>query len=179
MSQRKQQILFFLMPSDEIEIATEVVKRIPEVKLVDEWRWEDPAQPPVRESPADSGGAIGLWHSGIAPTLTGTRRSNGTVDGPLLGPVVQWLRCRQSDGRLNSGRWAAAYDPTDKQTAAYVRTLWQIMTDATRNDLRRVSGDLTVGSTEERRFRVGRAAYQSALDSAVTLVANQLILAPE
>lgn len=179
MSQRKQQILFFLLPADEAEIAAEIVRRIPEVRLVDDWRWDDPARPPVRESVAECDGAIGLWHSGIAPTLTGARRSNGTVDGPIVGPAVQWLRCRRTKEKLIAGRWAASYDLADKPTAAYVRELWRIMRGATRNDLQRISGDQTSGSVEERRFQVGNAAYQSALDSNIVLVANQLVLAPE
>jgi hypothetical protein len=179
MSQRKRQVLLFLLPDDEATIALEVKRALPEVRLVDEWRWEDRMRPPVREYPAECDGEIGLWNSRIEPDLIGVPRANGKIDGPVIGPVVQWTRCRITDGRLNAGRWAAVYDSEDKETAAYVRKLWKIVDSATRTDLRRISGDLSAGSTTERRFRVGSAAYRSALDGKLSLVANQLILAPE
>ncbi|MGW0433767.1 hypothetical protein ACWDV4_14665 [Micromonospora sp. NPDC003197] len=179
MSQRRQQISFFLTQEDEVNLTDEIRKQLPEVRLVDEWRWVDPTWPPVRESPADCGGAIGIWNTVIAPELTGVVRANGKVDGPNVGPVVQWLRCRLVDGRLNAGRWAAAYDSADKENAAYVRKLWRMLNSKTRNDLRRVSGDLSMGAIEERRFRVGNVAYRGALNGKFALVVDQLILAPE
>ncbi|HZN75264.1 MAG TPA: hypothetical protein VFC00_26835, partial [Micromonosporaceae bacterium] len=69
MSQRKQQISFFLLPDDETNIAAEIRRVLPEVRLVDEWRWDDVSQPPVRDQPSDCGGAIGLWNSSIEPQL--------------------------------------------------------------------------------------------------------------
>jgi hypothetical protein len=176
---RKRQILLFLAPDDEARLAADVKSAVPEVRLVDEWRWEDVTHPPVRQSPEECLGEIGLWNSKVEPELVGIARSNGKIDGPISGSVIQWVRCRLDDGRLSAGRWAATYDSNDKEIGAYVHKMWKMVMSATRDDLKRISGNPSQGPASERRFRVGEAAYSAAANGEITLVADQLVLAPE
>ncbi|MEU5720502.1 hypothetical protein ABZ783_01560 [Micromonospora sp. NPDC047738] len=178
-NRRKKHTRFFLTPEDEVTIAARVAERFPAVRLVDDWRWEDVESPPVRRSPLDCGPMIGIWNSELADTLTGVRRQNGKIDAPDISAKILWYRCDRVGDALEAGHWAVVYDPSDKAVAEFVRALWRVLEGATTNKLMRVSGDLRGEDGSERRFRAGEAAYRMAAHGEISLVANQLVLAPE
>lgn len=103
--EKRQQISFFLTVDDEVRIAAEVGRTLPGVELVDECHWKEVGRPPVRKSPVECGGVLGLWNSRILPELVGVARPNGRIDGPMSGAVVQWLRCYVHEGKLEFGHW--------------------------------------------------------------------------
>lgn len=173
-----KQIPIFLTEDDEAAIAALVVERLPGVRFLDQWHWERPDSPPVRSSPLEAGLIVGIWASDITSSITGTLRADGvTVDGPREDAIVQWIRCKRDGDLLKAGRWAARYDPSDKRVAAYVRTLWRLMTGFTVNTLTRISGDDGRDRTETR-FRAGPDAYRLAAAGEIVLAADALRLAP-
>jgi hypothetical protein len=174
-----RQILFFLTQEDELAVAEKVVERLPAVKFIDEWHWEEVDSPPVRDSLLQCDRMVGIWPSHIVHSIHGVARQNGTIDGPDLGVIVQWRRCWQVGNDLKAGRWAIRSDPSDKAVAGFLRTLWAVMEESTGNRLIRTSGDLTTGDRVERRFRVGKEASSRASRGEITLVADRLTLAPE
>ncbi len=176
---RKTQISFFMTSRDELAIAEAVARALPQVRLLDDWAWESVNLPPVRPSPLDCGRAIGIWHSGVRPEIEGVARGNGVIDGPASGAIVQWLRCRLVEGVLKHGRWAATFDPTDEENAAFVRTLWNVLRAETTNRLRRISDLDGQEVSEERRFRIGADALDGARRGLFLLKADALVLAPE
>ena len=175
---RTRQILFFLTREDEQAVAAKVVDRLPAVRFIDEWHWEDVDSPPVRASLLECDRMVEMWPSDIVPSIRGVARQNGTIDGPDLDAIVQWRRCWQVGNELKAGRWAIKSDPTDKAIARFLRTLWAVMEESTDNRLVRTSGDLTTDRTE-RRFRIGEEACARASRGEITLVADRLTLAPE
>jgi len=178
-SRQVKQIWFFLTEDDEAAIADTLLERLPSVKFIDEWRWEQVDVPPVRPSPLDCDRMIGLWATDIVAAVAGVARENGTVDGPDIGAIVQWQRCQRLGNALRYGRWAAAYESSDKPVAAFVRALWRVMDDCTTNKLVRTSGDLANPNRSERRFRIGEKARDLASRGEILLKADQLTLVPE
>jgi hypothetical protein len=108
----------------------------PRVCFIDQSAWESIEVPPVRTSIQDCGGNAAIWNPEVAPTVRGAERPNGRVDGPQVGPVIQWLRSQCRDGRLQAGSWAASVDPVlDPRMEAFARDAWKILQRLTSNKL--------------------------------------------
>ncbi|MBR7839506.1 hypothetical protein KDL01_39995 [Actinospica durhamensis] len=178
MTTRQAQLL--LLPEDEVAIAAAILARYPDVRFIDHVAWDSPSTPPVRESVVACHFGASIWSPRIYPELPVDIRSNGTIMGPQIGPVVQWLRSREvSPGVLASGRWAASF--TDSSAAAmveFVGDIWKILFRETFNSLQWAGATLGRHSLE-RRFRVGKLAYKDAEEGVLMLKGGQMILRPE
>ncbi|MGI5236691.1 hypothetical protein [Dactylosporangium sp. CA-139066] len=117
-----------------------------------------------------------LEHTVIHPTIGCSRRETGVVDGPAVGPVIQWLRCRLDDsGVLHAGRWAASFN-TDM--TRFVADMWRIVVKKTTNALVRagsIDGPVCRNAAE-RRFHVGQHAMALATSGVITLASNRMRL---
>jgi hypothetical protein len=171
-----------LLPSDEISIENALRKVYPRVCYVDQAAWQRVDDPPIRLSIQDCGPNAAIWNQEVTREIRGTMRSNGRIDGPQVGPVIQWLRSERRDGRLEAGSWAASVDPkSNPAMEAFAKGAWKILRRLTSDRL--VSGGsfshAAVRGGPVRIFRVGPAALRSALDGELELASNQARLLPE
>lgn len=171
-----------LLPSDEMLIEDALRKAHPRVCFIDQSAWEAVEVPPVRLSILDCSDNATIWNPEVAPEVRGFKRPNGRVDGPQVGPVIQWLRSRLRDGRLQAGSWAASVDPErDPQMEAFAKNAWRILQRLTSNRL--VSGGsfarAVVIGPPVRAFRVGPAALSAARNGEFELASIQARLLPE
>lgn len=171
-----------LLPSDESLIEDALRKLYPRVCFIDQRGWESVDIPPVRVSIQDCGADAAIWNPAVAPDVRGLARANGVIDGPQVGPVIQWLRSHTADGRLEAGSWAASVDPDQNPAmAAYVRDAWNVLRKLTTNKL---VGGGWVGRTVAagppvRTFRAGPAALRAAKNGELELASNEARLLPE
>jgi hypothetical protein len=171
-----------LLPSDETLIEDALRKTYPRVCFIDQSAWERVEIPPVRGSIQDCGENAAIWNPDVAPEIWGTARQNGRVDGPQVGPVIQWLRSRCRNGRLEAGSWAVSVDPRrNPEMEAFAKDAWKILQGLTSNKL--VSGGsfsraVMIGRPV-RSFRVGPAALSAAQGGKLELASNQARLLPE
>lgn len=177
---RRTEVL--LLPSDETLIEDAVRKTYPNVFFIDQGAWESVEVPPVCMSIQDCGGNAAIWNPGVAPEIRGIARPNGRVDGPQVGPVIQWLRSECREGRLQAGSWAASVDPErNPDMEAFAKDVWNILQRLTSNKL--VSGGsfgrAVVIGPPVRSFRVGPAALNAAREGELELASNQARLLPE
>jgi hypothetical protein len=171
-----------LLPSDEALIEDALRETYPQVCFIDQNAWENVEVPPVRRSIRDCGWNAAIWNPGVAPVVRGTERPNGVVDGPQVGPVIQWLRNRRRDERLEAGSWAASVDSgRDPEMEDFAKGAWRILQKHTSNRL--VSGGsfsrATAIGPPVRSFRVGPAAMSAAREGNLELASNQARLLPE
>jgi hypothetical protein len=175
-----RQIEVLLLPADEERLAGAIQESYPGTVFVDERRWESADVPPAYRSVRDCGTDVAIWNPALAPVLPTSRRANGIIDGPQVGPVVQWIRSHlDRHGRLQSGRWAAS--TSDPDMIAFAKAIWKLLNAQTTNKLR-VAGAVEfppVLGRSERIFRVGREALEAARSGDLELATNRLRLVPE
>jgi hypothetical protein len=171
---RTKQIQLLLTPADEQRIADRIRAEFPEVAFVEQRGWVDPDVPPVRASIVECSSTAAIWDRSIFPVLTGARYPNGTVDGPSIGPVVQWLRSlERTPGVLSPGRWAASFsDRTPPAMRTFVNRLWRIAGQETSNDMRWAEQDDTPVKT----YHVGHDALRACRQGTLTLVGTPLLV---
>jgi hypothetical protein len=183
MAMTAKQVFILLTRQDEAELQEHIAKRIPEVKFLDFDAWEVAVQPPIRDSVLECGPEVSIWNPLIVPSLPTGQRSDGRIVGPLIGPVIQWHRSRESQTReLQSGRFAASYDGSSStQMTSFINSVWEVLLSLTDDRLIRVSmydGRLrSLGA--ERRFRLGSNARQMASASSLVLLSGKMRLMPE
>jgi hypothetical protein len=172
----------FLLPGDESLIEDALRKLHPRLCFIDQRAWESVDTPPVRASIQDCGSVAAIWNPAVAPELRGHARANGVIDGPQVGPVIQWLRNRTGDGRLEAGSWAASVDPEQNPAMeAFAKDAWKVLRKLTSNKLVGggwVSRAVAVGPPV-RAFRAGPAALSAARNGELELASNQARLLPE
>jgi hypothetical protein len=177
-----KQVLVFLTVDDEVAVSRGIAEIVPDVKFLDFSAWSAVDEPPVRDSVLDCGSIVSIWNPCIVPNLPATVRSDGKVMGPQIGPVLQWVRCKQSPlGELRSGRLAASYDRESLQMAAFVQQVWKVLLRKTENKLQRVqqSADGLTAIGPERRLRIGPNAESLASTGALKLLSGALRVVPE
>jgi hypothetical protein len=170
-----------LLPSDEALIEDSLRRLHPRVCFLDQDAWESVDAPPVRMSIDECGDVAAIWNPETASEVRGIERANGRIDGPQVGPVIQWLRSRLRNSRLEAGSWAASVDPErHPDMAAFARDAWKILQKVTSNKL--VSGGsfsrAVVIGPPVRSFRVGPAALSAARAGEIELASNQARLLP-
>jgi hypothetical protein len=178
-----KQALLLLTTADEVEFTQAIAAQVPEVKFLDFEGWRVADEPPVCESILDCGLAASIWNPLIVPSLLTSSRSDGKLIGPQIGPVIQWLRCRESDSRvLQSGRLAASCgESSPQQLASFIEQVWKVLSRMTDNRLQRIqerAGEVTALGAE-RRFRVGPNASALASTGSLVLLSGKMRLAPE
>jgi hypothetical protein len=177
MTTKQAQLL--LLPEDEVAVAAAILARYPDVKFIDHVAWGSPSMPPVRELVIACHGGASIWSPRIYPNLPVDVRSNGTIMGPQIGPVVQWLRSKEEPpGALSPGRWAASYsDSSELAMVKFIGDIWRILFRETPNSLELVN--VASGQcSPERRYRVGKHAYELAEEGALVLMGGRMALRP-
>ncbi|MFI5932015.1 hypothetical protein [Actinoplanes sp. NPDC051494] len=171
---RTRQIQLLLTPVDEQRIADRIRAEFPEAVFLDQRGWSEPAEPPVRASIVDCSSTAAIWDRSVWPELTGVRHPNGTVDGPTIGPVVQWLRSlERTPGRLSTGRWAASFsDRTPPAMRTFVNRIWRIAGQETSNDMRWTGDD----DTPVRAYHVGHDALRACRAGTLTLIGDPTLI---
>src|SRR5690242_10138444 len=170
-----------LLPDDEKRIEIAVKRIYPNVRFIDQLQWLDPAVPPARDSILECSEVAVIWNPDIVRELRGSKRVNGRIDGPQVGPVIQWLRSRLAQGRLEAGSWAASNDPkVEAEMVAFVKEVWKVMHRETSNKLTSGGsfGRKIVAGPPVRTFRVGPAALQAAARGDFELASNMSRLLP-
>jgi hypothetical protein len=170
-----------LLPDDEALIEDTLKKEFPQVCFIDQRAWVSVDAPPVRTSIQNCSDIAAIWNPAVAPEVRGMKRSNGSVHGPQVGPVLQWLRSQRGEGQLQAGSWAASVDPVlEPEMEAFARAAWRTLRRLTSNDL--ISGGwltrAVVTGPPVRRFRVGAAALSAARNGELELGSNQARLLP-
>ena len=135
----KRQVQLFMTPTDEESFLSALRSHIAEVEVVDGQRWPKP-DAPIRKRMADCvSNDVYLWNRSAVARLPSVPRPGGGFQGPTSGVVIQWIRCRRTEGPLLSGRLAVA--ASDQPVIAFVDDVWQIMLSFTQSDLLTLSGD--------------------------------------
>jgi hypothetical protein len=171
---RTKQMQLLLTPADEQRIAERIRADFPEVVFLDQRGWVDPGEPPVRGSIVECSSTAAIWDRSIWPTLAGARYPNGTVDGPSIGPVVQWLRSlERTPGVLSPGRWAASFSgKTPPAMRTFVNKIWKIAGQETSNDMKWADQD----DTPVRTYHVGHDALRACREGSLTLVGTPILV---
>ncbi|NUP46600.1 MAG: hypothetical protein HOW97_04710, partial [Catenulispora sp.] len=177
-----KQIQLLLTPNDEEDLLAAVRRRFPEIRVLQGNGWTADGAPPVRAGVAECGQVALLWDPEINPDLPVAVSTTGRVDGPQIGPVVQWIRSRGFEtGSLDAGRWAASVDP-DKAPRMHtaVSGLWRIAKQVLTNDLilARSHGPDPAQWKAERGFWAGPEAVSLARAGKLTLRSGMLMLMP-
>jgi len=178
-----KRIEVLLLPVDEKRIEQAILDQFPGVKLLDNGEWSSVSEPPVRSSITKCGKFAAIWNPKVMPALTPTVRANGVIDGPQVGPVVQWIRCQaRTPNILDAGRWAASNDTDhEPEMVGFVQAVWKILMRQTTNKLVR-AGSLDFPPQRnviERGFRVGPEALRRAQSGELVLASNSMRLLPE
>jgi hypothetical protein len=180
--ERTKSVELLLTVEDELEVERALLDAYPSVVFVDQLAWVDPNSPPARSSIAECSDDVTIWNTAIHPTIAGSRRDNGVVDGPEVGPVIQWLRCwLDSSGVLQAGRWAASFNTDNTDMTRFVAEIWRIVLKKTTNKLVRagaIDGPV-YRNVAERHFHVGQHAMALATSGVITLASNRMRLLPE
>jgi hypothetical protein len=183
MSSTGRQIQLLLLPEDEDQILQAIHAKYPEVKLLAYTAWADEETPPIRETVGDCGTIASIWNPKLHPRLSVSVGSNGSITGPGVGPVIQWVRSLEKNpGILESGRWAAGYDKErDPEMASFVSSLWRMLNRFTTNRMVRTKGPGLEGVAvaPEHRLRVGEKAAERALEGSLTLRSGAMYLRPD
>lgn len=174
--QRVVEIL--LSGQDEEELLRTARARFPSVRVLDSVPWASPENPPIRGSLRECSGLVTVWNPELHPVLPSRARSNGTIHGPQIGPVIQWIRSVESPpGVLQAGRWAASVNNSDKPMIAFIKDIWKVLLSETSNALARRS----IGSDElipDDDFLIGRDALSRAQFGELQLKSGFLQLYP-
>jgi hypothetical protein len=168
----------FLLPSDEEEILAEIRNALPGAALIDH-EWQSASSPPLRDRVADCAAFVGLWNRAAHPWISGSARSNGRVETPQSDYIVEWQRSiERLPGILTRGRWITTLTVSDApEMTEFVRVAWRILFRMTTDRLRCLSCSDPL--TPERRFRVGKDAFQVSKTGKLALAADAMRLAPE
>lgn len=146
---------------------------------------------PVAPSISSCGRRVSIWPSSIYPVLPTTRRGDGKLLGPLVGPVVSWQRSwedrayrRPGDEApvLQYGRWDASFGVSESQEMIrFVDGIWRILKKNASNKLVRVPPRRASENpwVPERRIWVGLKAMDRAIRGELILNADALRLIPE
>jgi hypothetical protein len=188
---RTQTVSLLLVPEDEEAISRVVQDKYPGVKFLDYGGWVDPDVPPVAASISSCGRRVSIWPSSIYPVLPTTRRGDGKLLGPLVGPVVSWQRSWEDPAFrkpgdeapvLQYGRWDASFGASEQQEMTqFVDGIWRILKKATSNKLLRVPPRRQDENpwVPERQIWVGSRAMDMAIRGELILNADALRLIPE
>ncbi|AGZ39031.1 hypothetical protein [Actinoplanes friuliensis] len=171
---RTKQVQLLLTPVDEQRIADRIRADFPDAVFLDQRGWVDPDVPPVRDSILECSSTAAIWDRSIFPALSGVRYPNGSIDGPTIGPVVQWLRSlERTPGVLSPGRWAASFsDTTPPAMRSFVNKLWKIAGQETSNEMVWQGKEDTLVKT----FHVGHDAIRASREGTLALVGDPLLL---
>jgi hypothetical protein len=121
----KKRLQVFFSPADEAALSRELVAAFPHLAFVDDNIWESP-DPPVRVSISQCrANFVFLWNRAVVPVLPSRSRADGRVDGPTVGPVVQFVRSRVTGDLLLSGSLAAS--SSDPEMLGFVADLWRVL----------------------------------------------------
>lgn len=132
-------VLTFLNHEDEERIWSELVRLIPDVRVIDGSRWPDET-PPLAPGPSQCANMIVyLWSPSIIADLPSRKRGDA-YDGPTAGYVVEWSRSIESDDELRSGRIAAGYAEADEAMADFSSTVRSIFLRMTFDNLQTLEG---------------------------------------
>lgn len=130
----KKRIETFLTEPDEASLSRRLGEMFPSLVVVDGSVW-DTASPPIKPTIPDCESSIVmLWNREMEPTLPFRLRPDGRYDGPIVGPVVQLVRCRLEEGVLRSGSIAASSDVP--LILDFINSLWRILRQCGTTSLR-------------------------------------------
>ena len=171
-----------LLPEEELSIELAIRESFPEVLFIDQRQWTDEAVPPSRHSILDCGHLAAIWNPALAPNLRGLARRNGTIDGPDVGPAIQWIRSVQKPGIVEAGSLAMNNDPeTEPDLVAFAKKCLSILRSKTTNDI--IAGgwidEEPVPGPRVRTIRVGKVAFAAAVRGELELVHGRLRLIPQ
>jgi len=176
-----RRISLLMLPEDEEDLVAAVRARFPEMVLIPSYFWPT-HQPPVTTRLADCEQMAFLWDPTICPTLPTHVRANGAIAGPMVGPVIQWLRCKR--GRFNElqvGSLGASADRIrDPQMTRRIAAVWRIVKKHTSNNLR-LAGPIEEPPTPDQAIRdtwIGAHALAAARAGDLALADIRVRLLP-
>lgn len=105
----KTQYQIFFDHFDEIEFSSLLKKKFPEIIFLDDNVWK--SQPITRETIAACLTPRCYIFNQPLELLPTILRRDGQVEGPIVGPVIQFLRCKIDGTTIFSGSVAASFDP--------------------------------------------------------------------
>ena len=103
----KRRLMYFFSMRDEEEVSAFLCKEFPRLKFIDGQRWPTVVPPTVEGIHRCASGIAYLWPSDLAPELPSVRRSSSEYQGASSGPVIQFIRCRQREGKLEMSQLSA------------------------------------------------------------------------
>jgi len=177
-------IQLLLLPSDEQLIAERIVLAYPSVVFIDDIFWEAPDKPPVRSRISECARwHVQIWNRELFPELpTGTRDEGRIIEGPTVGPVIQWVRSQLKDGLLTTG-WlgVSGFKEERQEITRFFNTVLRTARSACSNALVRAGWipQPVMREDRERQHWVGPAAMQQARDGQLMLVDALMRMVPE
>ena len=100
---------------DEIYLVSLLRQRRQNLMLLDGHVW-DSSEPAVRQDISEClASFVFLWDPDICPKLPTIIDTHGRLEGPQVGPVIQFQRSLVRDNYLLSGRLAASWRNTEEE----------------------------------------------------------------
>jgi hypothetical protein len=103
----KRRLTYFFTRSDEQDVSRALRESFPGLKFIDGQRWRTAAPPIADGIDLCKSSLVYLWPSDAVPELPSLQRSPSEYQGPSSGPVMQFMRCAERDGRLELGQLSA------------------------------------------------------------------------
>jgi hypothetical protein len=133
-------IQLFMTARDEESFSRSLVELDPSISFIDGQRWPGHQPPTVSSISEASQTEVFIWSRGAAPALPSTKLSEGHVQGPSTGWVVQFERSMLIGSELRSGRIAAGWDDSDPAMTAFVDLVWKAIRGETSADIESLTG---------------------------------------
>ena len=151
-----KQVQIFFTPEDEAEFSRVLVENVEGLHFLDDNVWLD--SPDSRNGIEECSSGRAYLYSGDLEQLPTRRRTDGRLEGPVAGCVIQVLRSQASDQVLRSGRLAAGVADDDAGMRDFVVNVWKLA--------KRVGkvGVLRPDARVDKNYLVGNAARRAVSD---------------
>jgi hypothetical protein len=135
----REQVQLFLSRQDELLLSERLLALRPEVTFVDGTHWSS-TEPPIKQSIAECQTNYAfLWDRSIVSTLPYLKRTDGVVEGPPNGCVIEIWRSRLDGNLMLAGRFAQSLGHPDpevvKRLQAFAEDVWSLLKSMTRQPL--------------------------------------------
>ena len=152
----KRQIQTFFTVEDEFELSRMLNESSSELHFLDDNVWDGTPKVEAGIQACASGRAY--LYPGRLADLPTRARSDGALEGPIVGCVVQVLRCRLLGDVLQSGRIAASSDDEDSRMLEFISKVWKLAKRIGRLGVVRPDGRL------DKSYLLGSGARRAVLD---------------
>lgn len=153
-----KQLQLFFTSFDEQSLSHDLRAQCPKIVFINGSVWAD--GPEVHHSLEECEKGVAYLFNGNVSELPTGRRSNGKIEGPTAGCVIQLLRSKILDGVMQSGSIAANFRDVDVEMREFSSTVWSCILRIGRTGVVRPDGRIDknylVGSDTRRSVEAGR-----------------------